>query len=101
MLKNHAYFRSERGQVCLRVGKIHAVNNNFSVIYGLKFVDSPQESAFAGAARAAYDDDFAFGDFQVDVFKDVMIVKPFVGGNEFDQSLNLLLKLLNEYAINV
>jgi len=53
------------------IGQLHAVNNQFSLIDGFKFVDGPYQGGFSRTGRAADHHDFTLLDMEIDIIQDM------------------------------
>jgi hypothetical protein len=78
LLKNKTDFSPQFSHIGFVVIHVHAVDDKLAFLDRFQAVNAPDQGAFPGAARAAYDEDFTGLDFQVDVVQNMQLAEPLV-----------------------
>jgi hypothetical protein len=84
-LKHHPDLAPERDEAVRRLAYSLSKNQDFTSLDGLKLIDTPDQGAFAGPRRPAYDDDLSLADIERHIVQNSMRPKPLVDGAQADR----------------
>ena len=93
LLKDEPDLSSQGVDIGFRVGEIHAIDDQTSLVDRFQLVDGPYQGRFSGTGRPADNQNLALGNMQLDIVKYMQVFIPFVHTLECDHHNSLLLDL--------